>query len=189
MPKALVWPFFLLIALLGYTINDLRFAISRETPITTQMMVNPDDLSYVQQYRLESELKYRVDVANQDKTQKAILLWPKEPYTRILILADGNLGEGINQQSSFEGQLVRCVYRCLPNGLFIQMDDFLQMIEQKFPEYKDQPKLMPTMILNTLARPEGFKGYLQHFRWYYLAWLAVFIVAVAHTIRARFQKR
>jgi hypothetical protein len=188
MPKSLLLPFFALLALLGYTANELRFAISHETPLSEAMMKNVEDLSYTQFYRLETKLKYRVDIANQDKTMTATLLWPEEPFTRILVLAK-NDGDSLNTQRAFTGQLERCVYRCLPGGMFIQMDDFLQMIETKFPVYKDQPKLMPTMVLNTLVAPVGFVGYLKEFRWYYATIAVLLVGAVVYEIVTRFKKR
>ncbi len=152
--------------IIGLTKGELIFNVSDSQTLTPELIKSSHNISYDKNYIIEHPMKYLIPIESEDGTKVMSLIWPTEPFGRFLILA-ASQSEDINTQTHFEGRLVRCIYKCLPNEISIEMFPFVEMIEKQFPKLKGKYSQLPSIIIDTTVVPNGLKGYFYHTKLYW----------------------
>lgn len=160
------------------TKGDYHFNTAPVERIDSDMLRSSTHYSYFQYYEMHTPLQFRLDIANED-SKRGTLLWPQEPYSKVLILTD-RTDDAINHETVFKGRLVNCLYKCLPSNMPIVMDDFVDMITTMMPQYKDKEnsRLLPTLIFDTIDKPRGIKYYLKLKQYHFMAVGLAFLLGV-----------
>lgn len=164
--KFILFECLVLLSILLATKADLSFHLAPELHLTGKTLEKTSNLKYDRLYLVDHPMRYRIDIESEDKTLNGTLLWPTEPLGPILVLTDSQ-DKDLNQQTQFKGKLVRCIYKCTVSGMYIEMFQFVEGLEKKYPKLKGKYKKLPSLILNTLEEPQGFRGYLQITRFFW----------------------
>lgn len=156
----------ILAIILMMTKGDLFFHLSDPIPLTTELIAKKSNLTYDQMYMIDQPMRYRMDIESVDGSKTATLLWPKSPFGSFLVLTASD-NPNINNQSYFSGKLVRCVYKCLPSDMLIEMFSFVESLEKKYPKLKGKYKQLPSIVIDTFDRPKGWEGYFESTKYYW----------------------
>ena len=173
--KAFLLPILILVFVLFSQYGEIKFQTSDPVVITPEMAQSFRNLNFDQYYEIDKKMLFKIQVQSEDKATMATLLWPGEPFTRILVLASYSSDE-LDTQDVFRGRLVDCIYKCAPNGLGIEIQTFADLIAKKFPEFKHRNAPLPQAILNMADKPTGLAAYLK------VHYLLTGLVGVAFTV-------
>lgn len=178
----------LFLVFLGLGKSSLVLHTFEVVPLTQELAESPKDLEFDRMYHLDHPMRYRIDIVSEDGMQAAALLWPKEPFGQFLILVP-HQSEELNEQTVFEGQLERCIYKCFPSEMYIEMFGFVEMIENKYPDLKGKYNELPSIVLNTAVTQKGFDGFLEETKAYWIAYGVCILLGLAVLIRAILKDR
>lgn len=142
------------------TSEEFFFAISDTKPLSGEIMQHVKNVSFTQHYEIKSKMRFRLDIESEDKSQNAALLWPEDPFSRVLLLTSPASVE-INDQAVFQGRMYPCIQRCEVGGMYLEMMDFIDKIHKKFPDTKDRYDQMPFFVFKIGDSPQGLKAYLK----------------------------
>lgn len=154
-------------ALVGFTKDRFLFHTMPTVTLTEELIKHGSDLSYSQNYEINQPMRYLINIEAEDGSTPATLLWPTEPFGRYLILVPYQ-SEELKTKQSFQGQLVRCIYKCMPSKMYIEMFGFVEMIEKQFPKLKGKYGQLPAIILDTTATPGGLRAYIFETKYYWM---------------------
>lgn len=157
---------FILAVIVMSTKGDLMFNISKPVQLTPELISKKANLTYDQLYIIDHPMRYRLDIESEDKEHSAALIWPQSPFGSLLVLTPSD-NSNLNNQTRYSGRLVRCVYKCLPTDMLIEMFSFVETLEKKFPTLKGKYSKLPSIILDTYQQPGGWKKYFQLTRYYW----------------------
>lgn len=171
------------------TKGDYHFHTSDVEQIDSDMLRSATHYSYYQYYEVHTPLQFRLDIESDKLSKRATLLWPKEPYTKILILS-GRTDDGVNNETVFRGRLVNCLYKCIPSGMPIIMDDFEDLIKEAMPQYRDkeETRKLPMLIFDSIDVPMGFNHYLGMKQYHFIALGVAFLFGIGVWIWDTFKK-
>lgn len=143
------------------------------------MLRSSTHYSYYQYYEVHAPLQFRLDIQSEQLGKRAVVVWPKEPYTKILILST-RTDDAINNETVFQGRLINCFYKCIASGMPIVMDDFTDMITESLPQYqnKEENDKLPVLIFDTIDVPKGFWHYVEIKKYHFMALGATFLLGV-----------
>lgn len=158
--KAFLLPFLILLFVLLSQYGEIKFHTSIPKVITSEMAVSARNLSFDQYYEIDQKMVFKIEMQSEDKKSMATLLWPGPTLPQIFVLAPYS-SEELSTQEVFRGRLTDCIYKCAPNGMGIEIQSFVDLIVNQFPEFKGKNSLLPQAILNMADKPLGWLGYLK----------------------------
>lgn len=173
----LVLELFFFITVLMLTKAELVFHVTDTTLLTEDNVKKVRKLQYDKNYEINHPMKYLINIESENGLQEATLIWPTRPLGKFLVLVPYQSQE-LRDQQRFRGQLVRCVYKCMVDGMYIEMFDFVNSLETRFPEFKGKYADLPSIIINAGAKPLGWEGYFHLTRNYWLVFGAFFVVGI-----------
>lgn len=177
----------ILVVLVMSTKGDLMFHISEPIPLTAELISKKANLTYDQLYTIDHPMRYRLNIESEDGEHNATLVWPQSPFGSFFILTSSE-NPDLNTQTQFAGRLVRCVYKCLPDDMLIEMFSFVDTLEKKFPTLKGKYSKLPSIILNTYEQPGGWKTYFELTRYYWSFYAFALIFGGVLLLKSVFKK-
>ena len=165
--KFLAIELLIVLVILGLTKDQLLFHTSHVEPLTEELIKKVSNLDYNQYYNIDHPMRYLINIESEDTNTQGTLLWPTEPFGRFLLLIPGQ-SEELKKQQNFSGRLIRCIYKCSPSNMYIEMFGFVEMIENHYPKLKGKYSKLPSIIFDTSQQPGGIKAYFTDTHYYWI---------------------
>lgn len=175
------------IIILGLTKESFVRNTKEIQQLTHTLAKQTSKLSYDQLYSIDQPMHYRIDIDSEDGKTHATLLWPQAPYEQFLILVPYQ-SEELNTQTEFEGQLVRCVYKCTPGDMVIEMFPLVEMLENAYPTLKGKYSKLPNKIFNTDVTSHGWQGYFKESKIYIIIFSVMALAGIGYFIKSAIKR-